>query len=78
MSANGKPATRRDLLHLLAQASELEHSLICQYLFTAFSLKEEPMKGSRSNSSVESSAGKARSSLLRFKRCCTLLWPAIC
>jgi hypothetical protein len=40
MNTTGKPTTRRDLLYLLAQASELEHSLACQYLFTAFSLKE--------------------------------------
>jgi hypothetical protein len=45
MNANGKPTTRRDLLYLLAQASELEHSLACQYLFTAFSLKERPNEG---------------------------------
>ena len=31
--------TRQDLLYLLAQASELEHSLACQYLYAAFSLK---------------------------------------
>ena len=45
MNVNGKPATRRDLLYLLAQASELEHSLACQYLFTAFSLKERTDEG---------------------------------
>jgi Ferritin-like len=39
MDPTGKPATRRDLLYLLSQAAELEHSLACQYLFTAFSLK---------------------------------------
>jgi photosystem II stability/assembly factor-like uncharacterized protein len=32
--------TRQDLLYLLAQDSEFEHSLACQYLFAAFSLKE--------------------------------------
>ena len=40
MSTVGKPTTRRVLLYLLAQASELEQSLACQYLFTAFTLKE--------------------------------------
>ena len=45
MSTTGKPTTRRDLLYLLAQASELEHSLACQYLFTAFSLKERQDEG---------------------------------
>src|SRR5690242_9333622 len=37
--------TRQDLLYLLAQASELEHSLACQYLFAAFSLKEKGDEG---------------------------------
>jgi hypothetical protein len=41
----GEPATRRDLLYLLSQASELEHSLVCQYLFTAYSLKENASEG---------------------------------
>lgn len=45
MSTTGKPTTRRDLLYLLAQASELEHSLACQYLFTAFTLKERTDEG---------------------------------
>lgn len=31
--------TRQDLLYLLAQASEIEHSLAVQYLYAAFSLK---------------------------------------
>jgi Ferritin-like len=44
-SSGGEPTTRRDLLYLVAQAAELEHSLACQYLFTAFSLKEQPSEG---------------------------------
>lgn len=31
--------TREHLLHLLAEASELEHNLLCSYLFALFSLK---------------------------------------
>ncbi|MGQ3052290.1 MAG: ferritin-like domain-containing protein [Roseateles sp.] len=31
--------TREELLHLLAEASELEHNLLCSYLFALFSLK---------------------------------------
>jgi photosystem II stability/assembly factor-like uncharacterized protein len=37
--------TRQDLLYLLAQASELEHSLTCQYLYAAFSLKQRGEPG---------------------------------
>ncbi len=31
--------TREQLLHLLAEAAEIEHSLMCSYLYAAFSLK---------------------------------------
>ena len=31
--------SREQLLHLLAEASEIEHSLMCSYLYAAFSLK---------------------------------------
>jgi hypothetical protein len=36
---------REELIFLLNQASELEHSLCCSYLFTAFSLKSGPGSG---------------------------------
>lgn len=45
MSVNNQVRTREDLLYLLSQAAELEHSLACQYLFTAFSLKESTDEG---------------------------------
>jgi Ferritin-like len=45
MSLENQVKTREDLLYLLSQASELEHSLACQYLFTAFSLKESTNEG---------------------------------
>ena len=32
--------TREHLLHVLAEAAELEHNLLCSYLFAAFSLKQ--------------------------------------
>src|SRR5688500_11360336 len=31
--------TREQLLHLLAEAAEFEHNLLCCYLYAAFSLK---------------------------------------
>ncbi|MBE8989331.1 ferritin-like domain-containing protein [Nostoc sp. LEGE 12450] len=40
MSTDNQVKTREDLLYLLSQAAELEHSLACQYLCSAFSLKE--------------------------------------
>ena len=33
--------SREHLLHVLAEAAELEHNLLCSYLFAAFSLKED-------------------------------------
>ena len=33
---------REELIFLLNGAAELEHSLACSYLFTAFSLKSNP------------------------------------
>lgn len=38
-------ATREHLLHLLAEAAELEHNLLCSYLFALFSLKTGPGEG---------------------------------
>ena len=37
--------SREQLLHLLAEAAELEHNLLCSYLFAAFSLKCGPDEG---------------------------------
>ena len=33
---------RKELTYLLCQAAELEHGLMCEYLYAAFSLKREP------------------------------------
>ena len=38
-------ANREDLIFLLSEAAELEHGLLCSYLFAAFSLKSEPDEG---------------------------------
>ena len=37
--------TREDLIHALSEAAELEHGIICQYLFAAFSLKSHLDEG---------------------------------
>jgi hypothetical protein len=36
---------RKELTYLLCQAAELEHSLMAQYLFAAFSLRSAPAPG---------------------------------
>ncbi|MDB5697267.1 MAG: hypothetical protein JWN69_71 [Alphaproteobacteria bacterium] len=37
--------SREQLLHLLAEASEIEHTLMCSYLYAAFSLKSAEQDG---------------------------------
>ena len=34
--------TREELINALTEAAELEHGLLCQYLFAAFSMKKHP------------------------------------
>jgi hypothetical protein len=49
MAAAAEPevvtGTREQLLHLLAEASEIEHTLMCSYLYAAFSLKSRAEDG---------------------------------
>lgn len=41
LALTGVVRSREHLLHLLAEAAELEHNLLCSYLYAAFSLKTE-------------------------------------
>ena len=34
--------TREELINALTEAAELEHGLLCQYLFAALSMKKHP------------------------------------
>jgi hypothetical protein len=47
----GEPAIvverRKDLTYLLCQAAELEHAVMCEYLYAAFSLKSTAGPGLR-------------------------------
>ena len=49
----GEPAIvvedRKELTYLLSQAAELEHGLMCEYLYAAFSLKSTAGPGLRAN-----------------------------
>jgi CDGSH-type Zn-finger protein/truncated hemoglobin YjbI len=36
---------REALIYMLCEAAELEHGIMCQYLFAAFSLKQDPAEG---------------------------------
>jgi hypothetical protein len=37
--------SREHVLHVLAEAAELEHNLLCSYLYAAFSLKRSDAEG---------------------------------
>jgi hypothetical protein len=39
--------TREQIIHLLTEAAEIEHNLLCSYLYAAFSLKSAPGDGLR-------------------------------
>ena len=61
--------TREQLLHLLAEAAEIEHTLMCSYLFAAFSLKRAGEAGRvRKPRAKPSNAGASRSSMSRSRR----------
>jgi hypothetical protein len=53
VGVTGKPAIvvehRKELTYLLCQTAELEHGLMAQYLFAAFSLRSEPGPGLTAN-----------------------------
>jgi hypothetical protein len=62
---------REALIYMLCQAAEVEHGIMCQYLFAAFSLKQREDEGSRRRNSRRSRDGGARSPTWRARRCCT-------
>src|SRR4051812_16666447 len=43
--ATSTPITRERALHALYEAAELEHNLMCTYLYAAFSLKDGEAEG---------------------------------
>src|SRR5882724_10881358 len=45
MNANFPAPTREQLLHALYEAAELEHNLMCTYLYAAFSLRDGEGEG---------------------------------
>ncbi|MCE2932278.1 MAG: ferritin-like protein [Hyphomicrobiales bacterium] len=54
--------TREDLLYLLAEAAEIEHNLMCCYLFAAWSLKRGPEDGLTTDQS--SAVGRWRRAII--------------
>ena len=52
--------TREELVYLLGQACEIEHGLMCEYLYAQFSLKRGPDEGRPQPSSPGCRPGKRR------------------
>src|ERR1700712_3854183 len=55
VAATKRPITREQLLHALYEAAELEHNLMCTYLYAAFSLKigvEEGLSSAEANATA--------------------------
>ena len=44
--------SREEILHALYEAAELEHNLMCTYLYAAFSLKDSEAEGLRAEEVV--------------------------
>jgi len=40
-----RPPSREELIHVLCEAAELEHNLMCTYLYAALSLKHGEAEG---------------------------------
>ena len=67
-SAEAVQPTRERLFYSLCEAAELEHTLMCTYLYAAFSLKSAKPKASAPPRPMPSRAGGARSSASRSTR----------
>ena len=67
---------REALIYMLCQAAELEHGIMCQYLFAAFSLKQSTDEGLTSEE-LEA-ASPTRSPTSPPRRCCISRWCRTC
>jgi hypothetical protein len=45
MAPVSRPYSREQLIYLLTEAAELEHNILCSYLYSVFSLKSELEEG---------------------------------
>jgi hypothetical protein len=66
---------RKELTYLLCQAAELEHGIMCHYLYAAFSLKERPDAGLREEQLA--AVARWRSELLAISREEMLHWALV-
>ena len=69
---------REALIYMLCEAAELEHGIMCQYLFAAFSLKQYEGEGLTDAELPPPAAGGSRSCTSPPRRCCTWPWCRTC
>jgi hypothetical protein len=69
----GEPAIvvehRKELTYLLCQAAELEHGLMCEYLYAAFSLKDaadHPPTGTDAVAAVSAALSQTASNMMDY------------
>ena len=62
---------REALIYTLGKAAELEHLIMLQYLFAAFSLKQKVDEGLTPETLARSTAGARRSCRSASRRCST-------
>src|SRR5271155_5234504 len=63
---------REHLWYLLAEAAQVEHLIMCQYLYASFSLKTGPDEGRTAEQPMRSPDGTRCSPGSPSRRCCTL------
>ena len=70
---------REALIYMLCEAAELEHGIMCQYLYAVFSLKQSRRRGPDApKRHKRSSAGASASATSPRRRCCTWPWCRTC
>ena len=76
MDAPVRIENRAQLIYLLTEAAELEHGIMCCYLFAAFSIKKDTSEGITEEQLA--TARRWRGGFFRypFRRWCTWPWPA--
>ena len=67
--------SREELVYLLGEACELEHGLMCEYLYAQFSLKRAAGEGLTPEQLAGFRHGRPPSSTSSSRRCCTWRWP---
>src|SRR5215472_15736515 len=69
---------REALIYMLCEAAELEHGIMCQYLFAAFSLKQSADEGLTEDELAAVTRWRKQISHVATRRCCTWPWCTTC